>query len=301
MIHRRSSIQKLTLGALFLALPFMSDAQDGEELFRQNCASCHTVGGGKRVGPDLAGVNDRREEDWLSDFIKSSSSMIEGGDSLAQSLYDEFNQTNMPDQDLNDKEIDAVLAYIEENSPEEDAQKEATAEAEEEEKEPEPQLQGDLEKGVNLFTGYEAFENGGPSCVSCHHVKNDRIIVGGGRYAKDLTDVHERLGRAGIKGMLESPGFAEMQEAYDDAPLTDQEIAHLLAFLEKAEEERLYQSGMDMSGGFLFWGAVIGLPCFLLLIALIWVRRRKQPVEQKIFQRKGYGNPKRSGRTVLKT
>jgi mono/diheme cytochrome c family protein len=277
-----------------MLFPLLGTAQEGKELFRSNCASCHTVGGGKRVGPDLAGVTERREKEWLYDFIKSSTSMIESGDSLAKSLYQEFNKTKMPDQDLSDEEIGSVLSYVKANSPGEEASEKATAEAEkkkEKEEESKPAPKGKIEKGVKLFAGYQSFENGGPSCASCHHVKNDRILVGGGRYAKDLTRAHHRLGSAGIKGMLESPGFPEMKESYDDAPLTDQEIAHLVAFLKEAEEERLYQSGMDMSGGFLFWGAVIGVPLFLLLIAMIWVRRQKKPVEHKIFQRKGYGAP----------
>lgn len=255
------------------------------------------------VGPDLANVTQRRDEDWLRDFISSSSSMIEEGDSLAQTLFQKFNETRMPDQELSEGEMDALLSYISSESPDE-KEKEVTAQKEgkggDGEEASEPRIEGDAEKGLKFFAGRQIFKNGGPSCISCHHVKNDGIIVGGGRYAKDLTRAHHRLGSAGIKGMLESPGFPEMKEAYDDEPLTKEEVAHLTAFLKKAEEERLSQAGMDMSGGFLFWGAIIGVPLFLLLIALIWVRRRKKPVEHKIFQRKGYGAPVMKGKATSK-
>lgn len=304
MIHRRSFIPKIALGALLFTIPFAGDAQDGEALFQSNCASCHTVGEGKRVGPDLAGINDRREEEWLYEFIKSSQTLIEEGDEEAKAIYEEYDETMMPDQNLSDDEIAAVLDYVKAKSPGDEAEKDVADEGEEEKEEKEEavaSIDGKAEKGIKYFTGRSSFENGGPSCISCHHVKSDRILLGGGRYAKDLTDAHDRMGEAGVKGMLESPGFPEMRTSYENAELTDEEVAHLVAFLKKADEERLYQSGMDMSGGFLFWGAVIGVPILLLLIAMIWMRRQKRPVEHKIFQRKGYGAPLKKGKLAYKT
>ena len=37
--------------------------------YRQNCASCHTIGGGRLTGPDLKDVTERATEEWLVDFI----------------------------------------------------------------------------------------------------------------------------------------------------------------------------------------------------------------------------------------
>ncbi len=36
----------------------------GQTLFIKTCASCHTVGKGDRVGPDLASLSARRSRDW---------------------------------------------------------------------------------------------------------------------------------------------------------------------------------------------------------------------------------------------
>jgi len=46
---------KLVIIALALTvIPLLTIyAQDGAELFRNNCGACHTVGKGKLVGPDL--------------------------------------------------------------------------------------------------------------------------------------------------------------------------------------------------------------------------------------------------------
>jgi len=34
-------------------------------LFGQKCTSCHTIGEGNKIGPDLLGVDQRRELPWL--------------------------------------------------------------------------------------------------------------------------------------------------------------------------------------------------------------------------------------------
>ena len=78
----------------------------------QTCAACHTVGGGKLVGPDLLGVENRHSEDWLRKFIKSSQSLISSGDEEAIKVFNENNMIPMPDQPLSDKEIKMVLTFI---------------------------------------------------------------------------------------------------------------------------------------------------------------------------------------------
>ena len=73
-------------------------ATSGAEAFQHGvCNACHTIGGGKLVGPDLAGVNQRRSRDWLVDFIRSPQSVIEYGDTDAVALLAEYNGILMPD------------------------------------------------------------------------------------------------------------------------------------------------------------------------------------------------------------
>ena len=103
------------LGLLLVVLMSMSvTAQDaGENLFKKNCQACHTIGGGKLVGPDLVGVAEKRDSDWLHSFIRSSQTMIADGDSLAVALFIENNEAIMNDhQHLSDAEIDTILNYI---------------------------------------------------------------------------------------------------------------------------------------------------------------------------------------------
>lgn len=89
------------------------DLSEGKEIFNGRCVSCHTINDGKRVGPELAGINDRREEEWLISFIRNSQAMIEEGDEIAKKLYNKYNKVVMPNhEDLDESQIKNLLAYI---------------------------------------------------------------------------------------------------------------------------------------------------------------------------------------------
>ena len=105
-------IVHLLSAAVFVLLSFSaSQAQDGEKLFKSNCASCHAFGK-KLVGPDLTGVTDKREEQWLHKWIKSSQTMVREGDPVAIQVFNEGNKIPMPDAFINDEEIKAVIGFM---------------------------------------------------------------------------------------------------------------------------------------------------------------------------------------------
>lgn len=89
-------------------------AQDGEKLFKQNCASCHLMSDKAMVGPGLAGMFDRvPSEEWAVKWIKNSSKMIAAGDPYAVKIFNEFNKAQMTAFEyLSDEEIGAILGYI---------------------------------------------------------------------------------------------------------------------------------------------------------------------------------------------
>ncbi len=87
-------------------------AEAGEEIFQNLCASCHTIGKGKLVGPDLAGVTSRREESWLHRQIKEPDTLIAENDPIAMQLLKEADNVEMPPLDLSDEEVVAVIAYL---------------------------------------------------------------------------------------------------------------------------------------------------------------------------------------------
>jgi mono/diheme cytochrome c family protein len=87
-------------------------AENGEEIFQSLCAACHTIGKGKLVGPDLAGVTSRREESWLHRQIKEPDVLLAENDPIAMQLLQEAGDVEMPPLDLSDAEVVAVIAYL---------------------------------------------------------------------------------------------------------------------------------------------------------------------------------------------
>lgn len=86
--------------------------KNGESLFKDwGCNTCHAVDR-KVVGPALAGAYDRRTLPWIYEFVKNSSKVIASGDAQAVAIYNEFNQLQMPNHDLEDNDILAIMAYV---------------------------------------------------------------------------------------------------------------------------------------------------------------------------------------------
>src|ERR1035438_4364466 len=87
-------------------------AQDGEQLFKTNCASCHTVGQGKLVGPDLKDVQSRHEKQWIQKWVKSSQTLVKAGDAQAVKLFNDNNKIPMPDLTISEDQINSIIGFI---------------------------------------------------------------------------------------------------------------------------------------------------------------------------------------------
>ncbi|MBA3900377.1 MAG: c-type cytochrome, partial [Bacteroidetes bacterium] len=90
---------------------------DGQSIFKQSCASCHSTGANRLVGPGLRDISKTRTEAWLIDFIRDSQSMIAAGDKDAVAIFEEYNKIPMPAQNLSDEEIIAVMEFISQAEP----------------------------------------------------------------------------------------------------------------------------------------------------------------------------------------
>jgi|AntDeeMinimDraft_5_1070356.scaffolds.fasta_scaffold01066_9 mono/diheme cytochrome c family protein len=100
------------------AADMKGDPKVGKDLFNTNCASCH-----KRyqrmTGPELHGVTEKYDREWLYEWIHNSQEMIKSGDEQAVKIYEEYNQTVMTAfPGLSEKQIDDILAYVEQPKPE---------------------------------------------------------------------------------------------------------------------------------------------------------------------------------------
>jgi mono/diheme cytochrome c family protein len=202
-------------------------AFDAAVAFDARCSTCHSVGRGVVVGPDLRGVSARHDGRWLRSFIRSSQSVIRSGDASAVALFRKF-QRVMPDHPLSDPEIDAVLAYIEAGGP---ASRPSVGLRSADSATPR-----EVAHGRDLFLGRVAFTNGGAACVHCH-TAGAAHLLGGGSLASDLSRVSERYQDWGMHRALQHEDFPLMRRIYSGRALTEDEVFAVKAFLARAPRE----------------------------------------------------------------
>lgn len=255
------------------AAPPVQSAEEGRALFQQYCAGCHTVGGGDLAGPDLLGVADKRDKEWLEHWLAEPDKMLAEGDPIAVALLVQYNNIPMPNQNLSLSEIDSLLAYLGVAQPEHDQPAvEAAA------------VQGSAQTGRDLFSGAQSFTAGGTACIACH----DSAALGapgGGLLGPDLTQVVQRYGgEAGLRATLGTIAFPSMVPLYQNRPLLPQEQADLTAFLAQSTTQSAPSRGVRHLAVYLL---AFGAMDILLVGLFLWQRRLPQHRHLALVRRFG--------------
>jgi mono/diheme cytochrome c family protein len=97
-------MKKLTLFlALSIGTSLMADIEKGKAVYAANCAICHTVNGGRAMGPDFNIVSYTRTKEDIAQYAKDP-----------YSLYEKFGYSAnaMPTLPLEDEEFKDVADYI---------------------------------------------------------------------------------------------------------------------------------------------------------------------------------------------
>lgn len=250
--------------------PVKSPLDMGKGIYQNICSACHTIGGGRDVGPDLTGVTSRQNPEWLVRWIKEPDKVLAEGDSHALQLKQEHGDFPMPNYGLSEEQAKSLIAFIATESGDEPPTLPATAEAKPEEKTPavaEPAVPaGDFEMGKALFEGREPFEKGGPACISCH-TTSDVSGLGGGTLGPDLTKVNSRFGA--ITPALVNVSFPTMRGVFSEKKLLGEETTHLTAYFAKTKK-------LDEKPSMDFTIILISIGGFILLYILthlIWRKR----------------------------
>jgi mono/diheme cytochrome c family protein len=271
MIHKSS---KLCL--LMSLMAAAGSAQDAADFFRTNCTSCHTVGGGRLTGPDLKNVTQRKDRDWLVEFLQSPQAMIDKGDPYALQLQQAARGVVMPT--INGMSSDLAQALLKMLDAESKLPKSQFAGTQLSDR---PFTPADVVLGQMIFTGNHRLANAGPPCISCHTVRG-AAALGGGRLGPDLTRVYERLqGRKGLGAWLAAPATPTMTSIFKKQALKPEEILPLLAFFESAAKG----GGQDDSNASLtfFLLGMGGAGLGLLAINTAW-RRRFRGVRRSLVE-----------------
>ncbi|MEN9411531.1 MAG: hypothetical protein RL216_3505 [Pseudomonadota bacterium] len=98
--------------ALHIDTQYDLSAHPGEAIFLRACASCHTIGLGKKYAPDLAAVTVRRDHGWLRAFIMDPDLVLKSGDPIAEVLNEDFPGVVMPNLGLGPQDADDLISYL---------------------------------------------------------------------------------------------------------------------------------------------------------------------------------------------
>ena len=88
------------------------DTSRAQFTFESRCASCHTIGGGDRIGPDLGQVTTRRNPAWIVRYLKEPDKVLAEGDPTAMLLFNRYQQVRMPNLRLGDEDVAVLISYL---------------------------------------------------------------------------------------------------------------------------------------------------------------------------------------------
>ena len=191
----------------------------GEELFAKLCASCHQADGAGIVGtfPPLLGNPAATDSGYVASVIAN------GKSGPVDVLGVSYDSVMPPVPALEGADLDAVVSYVVgiAGGSEEPVDVAPVA----------PPAAGDADRGYDLFVGYNALDNGGAACSACHSAGSAGDL-GGASLGPDLNGAFVRLGgEAGLTGWLANPPSQTMTPIFADHPMTDSEVADLVAYL----------------------------------------------------------------------
>ena len=84
-------------------------AAQGKEEFKAKCSACHKAE--KRfVGPEMAGILERRTPEWVMNMILNPEEMVEKNPT-AKTLFEEY-LSPMANQNLTEEEARSILEYF---------------------------------------------------------------------------------------------------------------------------------------------------------------------------------------------
>jgi hypothetical protein len=266
MAHSCRLLSCLTslLVLLSTALPVLAD--QGKDLFDKQCAGCHTIGG-DGGGPDLKGVVAKRPHEWLESVISEPNKLTANKDPIQAELVKKYGY-EMPNLGIGHDDTRKIMAYLAAAGAADSGAVAASSTpappAEKVETVVTPEL---IARGKALFSGSIRLTKGGAPCLSCHPFTYPGID-GGNLSIADLSKSYQKMGDTGMKGALKALKFPTMKKIYADRPLTDEEIAALMALF----KDSATQKG---GGGCPVPFSVMGGTLFVLLLLGLTLYKRR--------------------------
>lgn len=258
MAHSSRLLRYFTSLLVLFTSSFPAWADQGKDLFDKQCAGCHTIGGGDGGGPDLKGVVEKRPHEWLESIISEPNKLTANKDPIQADLVKKFGY-EMPNLGVGHDDTRKLIAYLTSaggttnpSNPAPPSDKVEIAVTPEQ-----------VALGKALFTGSKRLVKGGAACISCHPFAYPGI-TGGNLSIADLSKSYQKMGDAGMKGALKSLKFPTMKKIFADRPLSDDEIAALMALFKDSATQKsaVSASVFPLGGGVLFVVLLLGLTLY---------------------------------------
>lgn len=97
-------------------------AEAGGDVYRTKaCFVCHTLGsftngeGARGTAPDLGGVVERRDIEWIKRFLTDTEKMLES-DPIANALLEQYLRQRMPNMRLTEEQIENLTHYLQQQT-----------------------------------------------------------------------------------------------------------------------------------------------------------------------------------------
>jgi protein SCO1/2 len=106
---------------IFVLTSFDAFSFDAAKYFKDACTQCHTVGGGDKIGPDLAGLSKRRDVKWATKFVNYPDGFINGdaeepgyekADPIAKKVYELYKPQMMTENEITEEQMKAIFVWI---------------------------------------------------------------------------------------------------------------------------------------------------------------------------------------------
>ena len=218
----------VTCGIVTFWNAYLAQAADSTAalLFSRQCSSCHTIGKGDLVGPDLKGVTNRRERPWLLRFIRSSREVVDSGDPTAARLFERYKRQRMPDHDFTAAQVEALLEYVSTVNSAAGGIDARSAES---------STPADVRQGFDFFVGNARLTNSAP-CAACHSIRHPWTgwSTAMTTFAPELSHTYEQYHDKPLATFIRSPCWPRRLEPGATTMLTPGESFALRAFLRDA-------------------------------------------------------------------
>lgn len=83
--------------------------QEGQDLFRKKCSSCHSIDR-KLIGSALKGITERRTPEWIMNMILNPDGMIKEN-KAAKELFETY-KVRMAPESVTEQEARKILEYL---------------------------------------------------------------------------------------------------------------------------------------------------------------------------------------------